>query len=54
MANVQGELEARRFTRAEVDLGALRSNVQVLTARAGTSELWAVVKANAYGHGAVA
>jgi alanine racemase len=54
MANVQGELEARRFTRAEVDLGALRSNVQVLTAHAGTSELWAVVKANAYGHGAVA
>jgi alanine racemase len=53
MANVGGEGAGNRFTRAEIDLGALRSNVQLLARRGGTSQLWAVVKANAYGHGAV-
>lgn len=38
---------------AEVDLGALRHNVRVLQERAGAAELLAVVKADAYGHGAV-
>jgi alanine racemase len=42
-----------RATRAEIDLGALRNNVRVLARHAGASQLWAVVKANAYGHGAV-
>lgn len=42
-----------RATRAEIDLGALRNNVRVLVKHAGASQLWAVVKANAYGHGAV-
>ena len=43
-----------RFTRAEINLDALRHNVRLLADSAGDAELWAVVKANAYGHGAVA
>ena len=35
-----------------INLGALRRNVTHLSAVAEGSELWAVVKANAYGHGA--
>ena len=35
-----------------IDLGAIRHNVRVLRGRIGTSELWAVVKADGYGHGA--
>jgi len=42
-----------RHTRAVIDLGALRDNVRALVAAADEAELWAVVKANAYGHGAV-
>ncbi len=38
---------------AEVDLDALASNVRLLAARAAPARLYAVVKANAYGHGAV-
>ncbi len=41
-----------RPTWVEVDLGAIRHNVGVLTPQ--TAELMAVVKADAYGHGAVA
>jgi alanine racemase len=36
-----------------IDLGALRRNVRVLRDVAAPAEVWAVVKANAYGHGAV-
>jgi len=36
-----------------VDLGALRRNVRTLLRTLDGSELWAVVKANGYGHGAV-
>ena len=36
-----------------IDLSALRHNVRVLLAALGGAELWAVVKANAYGHGAL-
>ncbi len=35
-----------------IDLGALRRNVRALRQAAGGSELWAVVKADGYGHGA--
>jgi alanine racemase len=35
-----------------IDLGALRRNVRRLVDAAGGAEVWAVVKANAYGHGA--
>ena len=36
-----------------VDLGALRRNVRTLLRALDGAEVWAVVKANAYGHGAV-
>jgi alanine racemase len=36
-----------------IDLGALRRNVRILQHALGGSELWAVVKADGYGHGAV-
>jgi alanine racemase len=36
-----------------VDIGALRRNVRTLLRAADGAELWAVVKANAYGHGMV-
>jgi len=39
---------------AEIDLDALASNVRLMGARAAPARLYAVVKANAYGHGAVA
>ncbi len=39
---------------AEIDLDALAHNVSLLVSRAAPSRVWAVVKANAYGHGAVA
>lgn len=43
-----------RATRALVRLAAIRANVQVVRrALAPKTRLWAVVKANAYGHGAV-
>jgi alanine racemase len=41
--------ERSRFT---VDLGAVRANARRLVSVLGRSELWAVVKANGYGHGA--
>ena len=44
---------AARATRATINLAALRHNVAVLAEQAGTAQLWAVVKANAYGHGTV-
>ena len=36
-----------------IDLGALRRNAAGLVDAAGSAELWAVVKADAYGHGAL-
>jgi alanine racemase len=36
-----------------IDLGALRRNVKTLLRAAGGADVWAVVKANAYGHGAL-
>lgn len=42
-----------RPTRAEVDLAALRDNVAQVRAVAPRADVLAVVKANAYGHGAV-
>ena len=50
---VDAAMLATRATRATIDLAALRHNVAVLAEQAGTLQLWAVVKANAYGHGAV-
>ncbi len=39
---------------AEIDLGALKHNVALLAARVAPARLMAVVKADAYGHGAMA
>lgn len=43
-----------RWAWAQVDLGAIRGNVATLVEMARPAELWATVKANGYGHGAVA
>ena len=40
-----------RPIRATIDLSALRGNFTVARQRAGGAALWAVIKANAYGHG---
>ena len=40
-----------RPIRACFDLAALRHNLEIARARAGGARVWAVVKANAYGHG---
>ncbi len=40
-----------RPIRATVSAGALTHNLRVARAHAGNAEIWAVVKANAYGHG---
>ena len=42
-----------RWARAEVDLDAIGHNVGVLRRAADPAGVWAVVKANGYGHGAV-
>ncbi len=46
--------EPTHRAQATIDLGAIRSNVEVLHAAASGAELLAVVKADAYGHGLVA
>jgi alanine racemase len=42
-----------RWAWAEVDLGAIEHNVRTIRERVAPSAVWAVVKADAYGHGAV-
>ena len=42
-----------RWAWVEVDLNAIYQNVVGLVKQAGRSQLWATVKANGYGHGAV-
>lgn len=46
-------MSAERWAWAEVDLAALAHNVEVLRRTVAPSEVWAVVKADGYGHGAV-
>ena len=46
-------MNAQRWAWAQIDLGALRHNVETLAAHIAPQQLWAVVKADAYGHGAV-
>jgi alanine racemase len=54
IGNRQSEIPQRRPTWAEIDLDALASNVKFVRSRVGSDvQLMAVVKANAYGHGAV-
>lgn len=45
---------AVRATQARIDLDVLHANVSKIASRVAPRQLWAVVKANAYGHGAVA
>jgi alanine racemase len=40
-----------RPIRAKIDLGALRDNLQLVRKRVATARIWAIVKADAYGHG---
>jgi alanine racemase len=47
-------LASRRWVWADVDLDALAHNVRELRLVVAPSEVWAVVKADGYGHGAVA
>jgi alanine racemase len=42
-----------RRSRITVNLGAIRRNAELLSRAAAPAELWAVVKADGYGHGAV-
>jgi alanine racemase len=46
--------DAVRPTRAEVNLEALRHNLRVVRRHAGQARVWAVLKADGYGHGAPA
>ncbi len=46
--------DAVRPTRAEINLEALRHNLRVVKKHAGSARVWAVLKADAYGHGAPA
>src|SRR5687768_12683615 len=46
-------LPATRPTRAEIDLSALASNLRAVRSVAGSSRVFVVVKADAYGHGLV-
>jgi alanine racemase len=50
--SVPARAAARRCL-VEVDLAAVRANARLLASRLRRSELWAVVKADGYGHGAV-
>ena len=43
----------KRALRVSIDLGAIRHNLDVASARSGGQKIFAVVKADAYGHGAV-
>ena len=42
-----------RPTVAEVDLGAIRRNLDLVAGLVGDAAVWAVIKADAYGHGAI-
>jgi alanine racemase len=46
--------DAVRPTRAEVNLAALRHNLHIVRRHAGAAKVWAVLKADGYGHGAPA
>ena len=46
-------MNAQRWAWAQIDLDALHHNVSVLATHIAPQQLWAVVKADAYGHGAI-
>lgn len=47
-------MESRHRAWAEIHLGAFRRNLQRIRRCSGRAQVWPVLKANAYGHGAVA
>lgn len=47
-------MSTRHRAWAEIDLAAFRHNLRATRALAGSAQVWPVLKANAYGHGAVA
>lgn len=47
-----GGLSGCRPTRADIDLGAIVANFRALRRHVGRRDVWPVVKADAYGHGA--
>ena len=51
--NTAGLGDHGRWAWAEVDLAAVAHNVSVLRSAAAPADVWAVVKADAYGHGVV-
>ncbi|WP_217245458.1 alanine racemase [Streptomyces sp. AC602_WCS936] len=53
MSETAARRDAGTRARAEIDLAALRANVRALRERAPGAALMAVVKADAYGHGAI-
>lgn len=46
-------MTTHRWAWADIDLSALQRNVRTLVAHVNPQQLWAVVKANAYGHGSI-
>lgn len=46
-------MTTQRWAWADVDLAALQRNVRTLATHVHPQQLWAVVKANAYGHGSI-
>jgi len=46
-------MTAQRWAWADIDLSALQRNVRTLCRHVYPQQLWAVVKANAYGHGSI-
>ena len=53
VASIVSRLVGRRPTWIEIDLDALSANLRTLATACGGRPVWAVVKADAYGHGAV-
>lgn len=51
--NISNNITFKRMTRAEININAIQHNMKLIMDSAKNKEVWAVVKANAYGHGAV-
>ncbi|MGB1643721.1 MAG: alanine racemase, partial [Ilumatobacteraceae bacterium] len=47
------DLSLQRWSGVDVDTNAIESNMRHLVERCAPSSVWAVVKANGYGHGAI-
>ena len=47
------DLSLQRWSGVDVDINAIESNMRHLVERCAPSSVWAVVKANGYGHGAI-